>query len=263
MKDARPGIGTGAHYRTVGEAQIVDMLLVAAFVYELQAGQRSSATAAVKSALKAWVGLGLGFRLSDTGERSFDPVEVVNFMKWAGFKGLDPFWADHFVNTGRAFFREWNAAPAAELSPTASLEPARFTVNLRRSFDLSQFDRGQKLRLRLPLPLSCCSEDIEVSPVISDEVSTRLTRSDGRLDFQLTAPDQPMVEVAARISFTTDGRSRSNIEGILPPDQTELYLRPSEGLIRVTPRVRSAVANSRWDGPQSACHRHRALELPN
>ena len=103
MKDARPGIATAAHYRTVGEAQIVDMLLVAAFVYELQAGQRSSAVAAVKSALQTWVGLGLEFRFSDAGERTFDPVEVVNFMKWAGFNGLDRFWTDHFVNTGRDF----------------------------------------------------------------------------------------------------------------------------------------------------------------
>lgn len=237
MKDARPGIGTGAPYRTVGEPQIVDMLLVAAFVYELRAGQRSSAIAAVKSALQAWVGLGLGFRLSDTGERAFDPVEVVNFMKWAGFKGLDRFWADHFVNTGRAFFREWNAAPAAELSPTASLEPARFTVDLRRSFDLSQFDRGQKLRLRLPLPLSCCADDIEVFPAIRDELSARVTSSDGRIDFQLAAPKQPMVEVAAQISFTTDGRSRDTSDATLSPDQAELYLRRSEGLIRVTPRV--------------------------
>jgi hypothetical protein len=108
---------------------------------------------------------------------------------------------------------------------------------LRRNFDLSRFDRGQKLRLRLPLPLSCCSDDIEVSPVVSGALSPRLTRSDGRLDFQFTAPDQPMVEVAAEISFTTDGRSRDNIEGALPADQTELYLRPNEGLIRVTPRV--------------------------
>jgi Transglutaminase-like superfamily len=237
LKDARPGIGTGAPYRTVGEPQIVDMLLVAAFVYELRAGQRSSAIAAVKSALQAWVGLGLGFRLSDTGERAFDPVEVVNFMKWAGFKGLDRFWADHFVNTGRAFFREWNAAPAAELSPTASLEPARFTVDLRRSFDLSRFDRGQKLRLRLPLPLSCCADDIEVFPAIRDELSARVTSSDGRIDFQLAAPKQPMVEVAAQISFTTDGRSRDTSDATLSPDQAELYLRRSEGLIRVTPRV--------------------------
>ena len=233
LKDARPGIRTGAQYRTVGEPQIVDMLLVAAFVHELQAGQRSRAIAAVESALQTWVDLGLEFRISDNGERSFDPVEVVNFMKWAGFNGLDRFWTDHFVNTGRAFYREWSAEP----SPKAPLEPARFTVNLRRNFDLSRFDRGQKLRLRLPLPLSCCSDDIEVSPVVSDELSPRLTRSDGRLDFQLTAPNQPMVEVAARISFTTDGRSRDNIEGTLPADQTELYLRPNEGLIRVTPRV--------------------------
>ena len=236
MKDARPGIRTGTQYRTVGEAQIVDMLLVAAFVYELQAGQRSRAIAAVESALQTWISLGLEFRTSDTGERSFDPVEVVNFMKWAGFNGLDRFWTDHFVNTGRAFYREWRAAAP---SPTTRLEPARFTVMLRRSFDLSRLDRGQKLRLRLPLPLSCCSDDIEVSPVISGELSSRLTRSDGRLDIQLAAPDQPMVEVAAQISFTTTGRSRDNIEGTLPADQTELYLRPNEGLIRVTPRVQA------------------------
>jgi Transglutaminase-like superfamily len=238
LKDPRLGIATGAHYRTVDEAEIVDMLLVAALVHELQAGQRSRAVAAVTSALETWVDLGLQFQLSQGGGRSFDPVEVVNFMKWAGYNERDRFWSDHFVNTGRAFYREWKPDAAAE-PPTSSLEPARFTVKLRRSFNLEGFDRGERLRLRLPLPLSCCADDIEVTPVVDDALSGRLTKSDGRLDFQLAAPGQPTVDLAARISFTTTGRSRDHGEAILPSDQAELYLRPSEGLIRATPRVRA------------------------
>ena len=36
--------------------------------------------------------MGLGARLDATGERLFDPVEVVNVLKRLGLEGRDSFW---------------------------------------------------------------------------------------------------------------------------------------------------------------------------
>jgi hypothetical protein len=237
LKNIAPGIHAGNRYRTVGEQQIINMLLVAAFVSELEAGQRSSAIARISSALDDWIRLGLGYQLSDRGERMFDPVEVVNRMKWAGHQGFDDFWASHFVATSRAFAGEWGPITGTAPPRPLGLEPARFSLDLRRSFNLSGIEAGQKLRLRLPLPLSQSSQQLEIEPMAPADLSARVTRSEGRLDFQFAAPAEPFVEIAAKISFTTDGRSTDFLPGGSSAEAAGLYLRASEGLIRITPRV--------------------------
>jgi hypothetical protein len=239
LKDAPPGITVEDRYRTVSEREVVDLLLVAAFVSDLEEGRRTSAVAQVSSALDNWIKLGLGYRLSNRGDRMFDPVEVINRMKWAGYRGLDDFWVNHFVATARAFFGEWfsiaDGAPCA-IGPRA---PARFNISLRRIFGLNGIEVGQKLRLRLPLPLSQSSEQLEIEPIVSSELSARITRSEGRLDFQLLAPSEPVVEIAAKMAFTTNGRSKDCFPGCLARDQKDTYLRANEGLIRVTPRIQT------------------------
>jgi Transglutaminase-like superfamily len=238
LKNPPPGIRTENRYRTVSEQQIIDILLVAAFVYELNSGERQSAVARIRSALEAWIELGLGYRTTDRGERMFDPVEVVNRMKWAGYRGLDDFWINHFVATGRAFFGEWDAPPGSHSRPHRR-EPARFSVSLRRIFNLDGIGVGQKLRLRLPLPLSQSSEQVEIESQVSPNLSARIARSEGRLDFQFAAPPEPVVEIAAKLSFTTDGLSRDDVPGHLASERRDVYLRTSEGLIRVTPRIQA------------------------
>jgi Transglutaminase-like superfamily len=239
LKNPPPGIRTENRYRTVSEQQIIGLLLVAAFVYELDAGERESAVLRVRSALDSWIKLGLGYRMTDRGERMFDPVEVVNRMKWAGYQSLDDFWINHFVATGRAFFGEWDSVQGGALSQPRGRDPARFSMNLRRIFSLDGIDVGQKLRLRLPLPLSQSSEQVEIEPIASADLSARIVRSEGRLDFQFAAPPEPVVEIAAKISFTTDGRSRDDLPGCLASNRRDIYVRASEGLIRVTPRIQA------------------------
>ena len=241
MANLSPGIATDNRYRTVGERQIIDMLLVAAFVYELESGQRDSAVARVASALDDWIKLGLGHLVSDAGERLFDPVEVVNRMKWAGHQGLDDFWIDHFVATSRAFAGESEPRPGA--SRPGRDTALRFNLKMQRCFGLGAIRPGQNLRLRLPLPLSQSSQQLEIEPIISADLSARTVRSEGRLDVQFAAPPEPAVEIAASIGFTTDGRSRDDAAGALAPDRARLYLRGSEGLIRITPRI-AALARS-------------------
>lgn len=237
MNTAPPGIRTEDRYRTASEQQIIDMLLVAAFVFDLDAGRHDSATARIGSALDRWIGLGLGYRVSDDGKRMFDPVEVINRMKWAGYHGYDDFWINHFVVTSCAFLGDWDLVPAGQLPRFNRRDPARFSLNLRRLFNLSGIEAGKKLRLRLPLPLSQSSESIAIEPIVSADLSARIIRSEGRLDFLLAAPSEPAVEIAAKISFTTDGHSTDG----LPDGSTDndIYLRASEGFIRLTPRIRA------------------------
>jgi hypothetical protein len=78
---------------------------------------------------------------------------------------------------------------------------------------------------------------LQVKILPSDYQSARADKSDGRLEFQFTAPPDHFLEVGAEISFTTKGRS-SEGEMLLAGTPIETYLRPSEGFINITPRVR-------------------------
>ena len=66
LRTPSPGVRADGRYRTVPEAQIVDMLLVAAFVYELEAGHRDAAVACILASLDRWVKLGLGYQRAAT-----------------------------------------------------------------------------------------------------------------------------------------------------------------------------------------------------
>ena len=209
LKDARPGIGTGAHYRTVGEAQIVDMLLVAAFVYELQAGQRSSATAAVRSALKAWVGLGLGSRACGYRRANLRSRRGRQLHEVGRLQGPGPLLGRSFRQHRKSFLPGMECSPGSGAVADCTSGTRTLYCGPAPKFRPQPIRSWPEAAPALALPFSCCSDDIEVSPVISYKLSARLTRSGRTPDFQLAAPDQPMVEVAARISFTTDGRSRT------------------------------------------------------
>jgi hypothetical protein len=231
----------GARYRTVEEAQILKSLLIAAQPYELAGGNRETALAETSAALERWVDAGLGYAVSVRGNRLFDPVEVTNHMKWMGLCKLDDFWSRHFVSTGRAFARD--LVDGQSLSQSSSLSPARFCLTLQRRFDLSRVTHRPKVRLRLPLPLHASAREIEVKPLLSERHIFRISQTDGRLEFLVDASEDPFVEIAADISFTTRGNSLDNRTETLDDDVRSLYLRSSEGLVKLTPRVRALAAS--------------------
>src|SRR5438477_9575440 len=117
------------------------MLLVAAFVYDIEAGRRDAAVTRIRSFLEGWISLGLGYRMAPDGQRLFDPVEVINRFKWCGIQGLDEFWIDHFVAATRAFYCEWSSAES--LRGFGRGKPARFAVDLRRRYDPTGIPPGQ------------------------------------------------------------------------------------------------------------------------
>lgn len=241
------------HYRTIPQSRIVEMLLLVSWACEVEAGARRAAAAATVAALEGWVGQGLGHALSADGARLFDPVEVVNFLKWAGLAGRDDYWETHFVATHRRFVAEFqpgidtgHAEPGhAEPRPLA---PRRFRVTLRRSFDLAGFAAGATVRLRLPLPLAGAYLDaLSVTPVLPAAYERAAVLRDQCLDLRLKLGEDRAITIGADICFTAhDPAGRA--AGPLTAAEAALYGRKSEGLIQVTPRIEALAADLAGDG---------------
>ncbi|HWF47343.1 MAG TPA: transglutaminase-like domain-containing protein [Bryobacteraceae bacterium] len=225
MRGSFSGVRFADDYRTVAEGRILDMLLLAGSAYELG---RPEAIAATREALDRWIDMGLGVRRSRTGERLFDPVEVVNVLKGLGLEGRDCFWADRYVRTGR------------RLVTDLSCNGGRgYIIHFRRNFSLRTVPVGKNLRLRMPLPLaSIYGDELNIAPFIEGASDARLAMSDGRLEARFQAPGAP-VTLGAKLRFPEIVRPSRTIHllDLLP------YLRAREGLIVITDRV-SALAQA-------------------
>ena len=223
----RLGILVSDRYRTLPEARVIDILLLAGWAFELERGGCDEAITETRSALERWVDLGLGFRRDGHGRRYFDPVEVVNFLIWTGRLGLDGFWADHYVNTGRALVVEHAQTDLTK----------QFHLTLRRRFDLRQFEPGDGVRLRLPVPLDCAYvTDLAMTPVVAPSFSATVSFDAGRMEVRLKTPATQIVEIGVNLHCTAT-KTRPNLTQLTPAEK-EIYRRPAEGLIRVSPRIK-------------------------
>ena len=234
-------------YRTVPESKVIDFLVLAGWAH---AGANEDVSKHAGNALRRSVELGVKYQLSKAGDRLFDPVEVINQLKWSGRNGLDRFWIDHFVETERSRVSQFAGQDAEMFGPDA-LRFLRFEVSLIRSFDLSVFAPGTKVLLRLPLPYaSDLTRDVQA--VVSEAASSSfaVTKHAERLDIRLEVPRQQSIEIATRISFATRGVEGLPATGRLDTKQSEIYLREKEGLIHVSPavsaRARSFVTGDDW-----------------
>jgi hypothetical protein len=229
--------------RTVEEARIIDFLLLGGWAYALREGQRPWAEAETRRALRRWVAAGLPVATDTRGETRYDPVEVLNFMKAAGLEGSDPFWEQRYLSTGRRFVLDQHGEWAARGAPGAvhRLPPRHFTVRFRRTFGLGRFPPGTPLRLRLPLPLE--GPDLTDLRIDMEDTnpSAALGLTPGRLEAKLGAPEAGHITLGYRASFTAHPYVPAG-GSTLDAAEAELYTRPAEGLIRVTPRVDALAA---------------------
>jgi len=234
-----------ARYRTVPEPYLLDMLLLGGWAFELESGRGAEALANTLASLESLIGLGLPYDRSERGQRLYDPVEVLNFMKWAGLRGLDRFWLDRYVETGRALVRDWQPRGDGLRVPDGHGD-ARFQVTLQRTFDIGAVPPGTTLRLRMPVPLSTAyARDIHILPLVAPELRAEVMVSDGRLEARVLARGDPILEIGAQVSFIATPRAADMVRrgDRLDPAEADLYLRPVDGVVRITPGIQS-LANS-------------------
>jgi hypothetical protein len=229
------------HYRSVPESTIVQILLLAGWAVEVDAGQRHWAEGESYDALETWIAKGLGYRLAPDGQRMFDPAEVVNFLKWAGLTGRDNFWLHHYVKTGRALVNEFRREQVSGDCRT-DYQPTRFRMTLRRTFNLRDSHQGVKLRLRAPLPLVgnyLCNRTIKPLPVTDCDAVISIQAE--RMEVRFPPAGNRTATIGADASFVATPSTGGYVHPSL--SSSELYLRKVEGFIRVTPRVEALAAS--------------------
>jgi Transglutaminase-like superfamily len=220
--------------------------LLAGWAFECGVEARAVAETETRRALDKWIDMGLGVR-SKEGERHFDPVEVVNFLKLASLDGRDAFWRDRYVPTGRRLVTDLAAQDAEE-----------FQVDYRRTFNVRDLTRD--VRLRVPLPLTgACLSDLAIEP-IGDTSTSRTILTAGRLDARVNTNSCDQVVLGARSTFKSQPWTPDCKAERLTSSEEVLYVRPREGLIVVTERIHAlsrtlasdagtelAAAKSFWD----------------
>ena len=236
-------------YRTIDEARIVEALQFWGWRIQIEAGNGVQAELEAKAALKRFVELGLPYRNAADGGRLFDPAEAFCFVKWAAIYRGDPAWRDHFIPNYR---REiWGSRPGAgSFSKPPAFEspgPDRFTMTVWRRFNLAGRRPGDRIRLRLPLPVEDSGVrdlSFEFLPPAGFTVQTSV--SPARLDVLLEVPDTAEVTIGVRANFTTY-QVNPDPAAKLDPAEFSLYTVADEGLIRISPRIRALAARLAGD----------------
>jgi hypothetical protein len=136
----------------------------------------------------------------------------------------------------------WEAFGGGEglAPPPQTLAPGRYAVSLRRTFDLSDRRPGERVRLRLPLPIVDAGlSDLEIGLDPAPDLAAPPAIGPARLDAIVLAPPEGETSLGVRLSFTARAYVPTRSAAALDPAEAELYTRPSEGLIKVSPRVRA------------------------
>jgi hypothetical protein len=217
------GIRFGDHYRNVPEERMIDAAHLSGWVYE---SDKQRSREQIRQVIQHCIEMGLGVRHMQ-GTHLFDPVEVLNFIKWIDLKEHATFWADQYVTTDRRLVED-----------LASFEDGKaFKIDLRRTFHLHK--AANRVRLRMPLPLASGHlTDIAISPFTEIAEGIQFGISPGRLEARMASPVAGDLTIGATLSFTAS-RQHTSQDGPLGAEERELYLRPQEGLIVVSERVRT------------------------
>lgn len=236
---------TEARRRTIAEPRIVDLLVMNGLRFEAANGEREGAERAARAALDQMIAHGLPFRQDAGGGRAFDPVEAWNFIVRDGRDGASRFWVDCCVETGhREVWRHGPGRPSTLRTPPPDLPPPeRYRVSLWRRFNLRDRSAGERVRLRLPLPLEDTAlRDLSMELQPPGPAEVRRVVTPGRLDIVMAVPDSREASLGWRATFTAV--ATDDQRAVEPsPEERALYLRPLEGMINISPRIRALAAD--------------------
>lgn len=203
-------------YRTVPETRIVDMLMLAGWAYALG---EPTMVARTHEAIEDWVEQGLPFRRTETGSRLFDPAEVWAIMKRLGREEANSYFREGQMMTWRRMVED---------HAIVSADNAFFSLELHRTFALSDVPEGRALRLRLPVPIASAHGDRGVT-LLGDAGEQGAAVHANRIELRAVAGGRPLT-LAARFDISAP------VPTTIDEDKS-LYLRPREGLIGVSDRV--------------------------
>ncbi len=238
-------------YRTIEEARVTGLLLLHGWAYEVRSGGRAQAERQVRAALDRFVALGLPYRKSANGERLFDPVEAVNFLRWACVQHGDHTLTDHCLPTAHRLVLEAQGNGTRHPPPSPeSLGAQRYCVRILRMFNLENRPAQEQLRLRLPRAIEGPElDDVETTFLPPAGLEVDVVSAPARLDALIRCPVQKETTIGLTATFTARPFAPAGTGAILDRAEVELYTRPSEGLIRVSNRIRTlASALTRGQG---------------
>ena len=223
---ARYHWATDARYRTLPQARIHDMMTLAGWTYEVRAGKVDAAHLAAH-ALDLLVAQGLPAAEGPEGQ-CFDPVEVLNFIKWQGLAGQNDFWQDRFVPTGRRMVED--------LARLAGDGPMAVTVGYKRTFGPGFLPLGRSTRYRLPLPIPYPSlENLRIENVVTEGLPWQISSDGCRLEVRGDPGQTDSFSISQKLRLTL----APTVQDPVPPEDLDCYLAPMEGFIQVTDRVRA------------------------
>lgn len=213
--------------RIVPEARILAHLRVLGWALAPDAGPQAP-WHAITAALNVAIALGL----PHTGrgdDRRFDPVEVLNFLKWSGLAGLHPAWRTALIPTARAI----------ACDGMAEGDWLR-TIALSRRFNPDRLPANRRVRLRMPVPITHGGQYPQTITVMPDSVAeARLAADSSRIEAVLPlpwhGPDAPGLH--ARFALTLSGDAARDTPA---PDR---HLARHDGFVTVTPTVERLAAD--------------------
>lgn len=250
----QPTVAGHARYRTVDEARIIDLLLLHGWAFEVRAGARAEAEREVRAVLDQLVAMGLPHHRTDAGARLFDPVETSNFLRWSYLARDHGTVIDRCVPTARRMVSQAHPTDDERGSPPAlgALGPQRYAVTIRRTFNLESRRQGERVRLRLPLPIEDASlSEVRIDFLAPNDLDVESTLAPARLDAVVPVPPEGHVTIGVKAAFTARAWTAAPSAATLGAADAALYTRPSEGLIKVSERVQSLadqLAGSDRDG---------------
>jgi len=222
--------------RTVDAGAIVALLLMSGWLAE----SRGPAAGAAESAARALLGELVAAGLPTSADGRFDPTEVIGLLVVEGMGGSCDAWESHYVATGRRLVRALAGAADGAIPNVATLPPRRFAVHVSRTFAVAHVPAGQRLRLRMPLPIEDAHlTDLKVR-IAGSEAAVTITP--GRIEAQWLATGAPAVTLDAQLWFTASpGLPHGRDEG---PDEIARWTGARDGMVALSPRI--AALAERW-----------------